>query len=895
MTRWISWLIRLHPEAFRDRFGAEVEAHAREDLERARARGSTHALRCGLALFIDLVASAIAEHAHPAWSGSHTVHSRGRGRGMGIANWIREVRLAGRSLARSPGFALVALGTLTLTLGANAAIFAVVDAVLLEPLPFEEPDELIVITGTSPGSDLPPEFGLSGEFLLDFREEASSLTGIAAFNSFTATFRTSERVERVRMSVPDIALFDVLGVAPALGRLPDPERDEVVISHEMWTTWFGEDPSVIGRSYPVMDGRAREIVGVMGEGFGFPNDEVLVWIPGTLSAEGVTPGNFGLNLVARVAEGVEPDAVVAELQRIGRRAPEKWGGSARYAEAVANLTPIVRPLEDTLVSEARAPLWLMMLAVGVVLVIASANIANLFAVRAEGRGRDLAVRRAIGADRYHLVRSQFAEAIVLAALAGIASVGLAWLAIPALVAVIPEGLPRLAQIALTPGVVAFTLALAGLTALACGLAPAWRASRPDLARLRDGSRGATRRRSLVRDGLVIGQTALALVLLTASGLLIRSFQELYAVDPGYDVSDVFTFQFAPEEAHLTDGPTWAAFHVEMMDRLRALPGVESVGIVENVPLDEGPEDVRVVTGERPDPEGAALASLTVAGGDYFATMGIEVEAGRGFTRDDAFTPGNAIVSRTLADRLWPGEDPIGRRVETATLPGWHTIVGVVEDVLQFDLRDEPEPLLYYPLVFENTEVALTSPGYVVRTARAETIAPEIRALVTEVTPSAPMYRAYTMQGLLDRTTASLSFTMITLAIAAGLSLLLGSIGLFGVLSYIVAQRSREIGIRIALGAEASRVQRMVITQGARVVAFGVALGTVVALLATRLMEGLLYGVGAFDPVSFSSAPPSSCSASASSRAGCPRGGRPQSTRSSPCGSSDRAARAPQYR
>jgi len=854
LNRLVAFLIALHPARFRERFGDEMAEHARDDLERARASGTAATLARAATLAMGLMGSAIAEHASPTWSGSHATSIKREGVGTMMMEWIRELRLAIRSLVRSPGFASASILTLALALGANAAIFAVVDTVLFEPMPFEEPSELVYLAASSPGSDLPEEFGLGAEFYLDFRYEASGLEEVATFNWFTSTFRTPERVERIPMSTPDVALFDVLGVEPLLGRIPDPEMDEALISFAMWTTWFGQDPGVVGQAYPMLDGTTREIVGVMKEDFGFPDDRVMVWVPTTFDPAEVTPGNFGLNVIGRLAEGSDAESVLPELQAIARRAPEKWGGSARYAEIAENVIPIVRPLEEALVGEARAPLWLLMSAVGGVLLIACANIANLFAVRAEGRGRDLAVRRAIGADRRHLIRPQLAESVVIVGVSAVAALALAWFTIPALIAAVPDGLPRITRVSLDGRVVAFTAFTSVLAGLACGLVPAVRASRPNLSRLRDGSRGSTRRRTLGRDALVVAQTALALVLLTGSGLLVRSFQALYSVDPGYDVENVFTFQFAAEEAHLVDGPSWAAFHLATMDRIRAMPGVESVGIIENVPLDESVRGVRVRTGENPDAESSVLGQATLAAGDYFETMGIDLVAGRGFTDRDAIEPGNVVVSTALAQMLWPGEDPVGRQIESTALPDmWHTVIGVADDILQYDMRGEPEPLMYYPIVFENPQATVTSPGYVVKTERAATIAPDIRALVREIAPSAPMYRVYTMKGLLDRVNAPITFTMIALVAAAGMSLLLGAIGLFGVLSYVVSQRSREIGVRIALGAQTAGVQRMVVWEGAKVVAVGVAIGMTGALATAGLIEGVLFGVRPLDPATFAAA------------------------------------------
>jgi predicted permease len=445
------------------------------------------------------------------------------------------------------------------------------------------------------------------------------------------------------------------------------------------------------------------------------------------------------------------------------------------------------------------------------------------------------------------------EAVLVALLAGTLAVALARLTVPLLRAAAPDGVPRIADVQITPTTLLFALAASLFAALACGLLPAVRASVPGLERLREAGRGSTARRRWARDGLVAGQTALALVLLIGSGLLVRSFVALRGVDPGYDTENVFTFQFAPERDDLVDGPTWAAFHMAFADRLRALPGVTSVGIVENVPLNEGVSSNRYLTeATAGDVEGGALVYFTFAGEDYFRTMGIGVLRGRPFERSDHISSlGNVLVSRSTADILWPGEDPVGQRVKQRDQEGWDIVVGVVEDVLQYGLRDDPQPMLYYPMVGPTPDAwALSSPAYVVKTARADQIAPEIRAMIREVAPMAPMYRVFTMEGLAASSMVNLSFTMLTLAILSGLALLLGAIGLFGVLSYVVAERTQEIGLRMALGAEARRVQAMVVGQGARVVLLGVAIGVGVAFAATRLLGGLLYGVAPVDAGTF---------------------------------------------
>jgi putative ABC transport system permease protein len=392
-----------------------------------------------------------------------------------------------------------------------------------------------------------------------------------------------------------------------------------------------------------------------------------------------------------------------------------------------------------------------------------------------------------------------------------------------------------------------------LVALACGAVPAWRASSPDLARLKDGTRGSTGRRSLGRDLLVVGQTALALVLLIGAALLIQSFQRLRSVDPGYDTADLYTFQFAPEQPHLVDGPSWGQLHLDFMDRLRALPGVTGVGVVNNISLDEGTATGRFLTDTMDPNSGGTLIDQNFAGGDYFEVMGISLLRGRTFTRDEAVTPNShIIVSRSAAERLWPNQDPIGQRIRRATGPvQWFTVVGVVEDVKQDDWREAGEAVVYFPLTGPTPDAwALGSPAYVVKSPRAASLGREIRELVRQIAPEAPVYREYTMEFLARRSMVQLSFTMLTLGVISGLALILGAVGLYGVLSYVVAERTREIGVRMALGATAAAVLRMIVTQGVRVVLAGAVVGIAVALASTRLLDTLLFGTEPVDPVVF---------------------------------------------
>jgi putative ABC transport system permease protein len=854
MKSVLTRLVRLFPAAFRERFGAGMIDEIERDYERARERGVLAAASCAVASAWDLVRSAIAEHVNPTWTPATQPVIEEPAMSWTGREWIGDLRYAMRSLRRSPGFTVVTVGTLGLAIGATAAMFDVVDTVLLKPLPYANVDRLVHIAASAPGSGFPDEFGVSSEFYVQYREQSKLLEDVSTYNSFTNTLRVGDRVERIRMSWPTSTLFSTLGAKPILGRLPVAEDEDhvLVISHALWNSWFGADSAVIGRVVSVGSG-SRTIVGVMGPEFKFPNDGALLWMSSTIRPEGIEVGRFGNSLVARMKPGVTPDQVARELTALSKRLPERFGGSANYARLIGQHRAIVRPITDQMFGSVSGPLYVLLGAVGIVLLIACANVANLFMVRAEGRQRDLAVRRAIGAARGALIRSQMAEAIVVAAIAGVVAVALAWAGLPVLLRFAPQNIPRLDEVRVGGVVLGFTLGVALFAAMTCGLAPAIRASSPDLTRLREGGRGSTRRRGWARDGLVVAQTALALVLLIGSGLLVRSFRALRQVDPGYSTENIFTFQIAPEGETLRDGPSFAQFDLQFMDRLRQLPGVELVGLVENIPLNEGTATTRFRT-EAMGSEADAGTPLhyTFEAGDYFKAMRITVLAGRALeTNDHVANLRNVVVSRSAANLLWPGKDPIGRRLQRNGLTTWETVVGVVEDVKQDGFRDTPQPLVYFPLVGPTPmSWAISSPAYVVKTRRAETIAPEIRALVKEVAPSAPMYRVYTMAQLAKDSMTQLSFTLLTLGIASALALILGAVGLYGVLSYVVAQRTREIGVRMALGAEAGRVRRMVVVQGARVVGVGVAIGVAVALAFTSALGGLLFGVKAVDAPTF---------------------------------------------
>src|SRR5688572_6402654 len=723
-----------------------------------------------------------------------------------LAELITDLRHAWRALLRTPGFLITSVGTLALAIGAVAGMFSVVNTVILKPLPFPDSDRLVVIAGTAPGSDMPERFSPGLEFYLHYKENSRLIDGIFVFGGGTSTFRTTDRVERIPMAWPSSDMYATLGVRPLLGRLPVAEDGDgvILISHQLWMGWFGGDSSVVGKSY-FTSGEMRQIIGVMPPESTFPSDQTLLWVASPIQLEQIRPGQGGMPMVARLKPGVTHEELAAELTRLSKQLPARFGGPPSYARTIAQHSALVTPALEAMVGPtARTSLWVLLGAVTIVLLIACANVANLFMVRAEARHRDLAVRRAIGASRTQLVRLQMTEALLVALIAGVLALALTTVTLPIFLRAAPEGIPRLNQVDL---------------------------DLPTLA------------------------AAFALVLLIGSSLLVRSFQKLRNVDPGYDTADIYSFQFAPEQERLTDGPAWGQLHLEFMDRLRGLPGVTSVGVVNNLPLDEGTGGGRWFTDAMTDESGGTPLDQNFTGGDYFKTMGIDLLRGRTFLTTEAVTPNsNIILSRSAAEKMWPGQDPVGQRLRRRLGDQGvvsFTVVGVVEDVKQDDWREEGEAVVYFPLTGPTAAMwGMGSPAYVVKSPRAASLGPEVRELVRQVAPEAPVYREATMEFLAERSMTQLSFTMLTLGVVSALALILGAVGLYGVLAYIVAERTREIGVRMALGATPGGVRRMVVTQGAKVVLVGVVIGVGVAVLSTRALGTLLYNVDAVDPLMF---------------------------------------------
>ena len=775
---------------------------------------------------------------------------------MKLEGWIKDFRHAARSLGRAPGFTFIVVVTLALAIGANAAIFSVVNTVLLEPLPFPNADRLVYIAGTAPGTDQPPEFGVPDELFFEYRESVPALEDLALYGVGSSTSRAEGHVDQLFVTQATPSFFTTLGAQALHGRLPTDEDDNrvVVISHWLWRTWFNSDEKVIGRSY-FFAGETRSVIGIMPPEFRFPDERVAFWVPLTLRAAQVTPGGFGPRLVARMAPGVDPAGLMAQLEPLARRVQERLGGPAPYVRIMERHRPVVKPLREHLAGAISTPLWILLGTVAIVFLIACANVANLFTVRAEGRRRDLAVRRALGAARGDLVRSQLTEALLLAAAGGVGGALIAWAGVPLLVRAAPEAvaggfggapIPGLADAGLDGTALLFTIGISLLAACAFGLLPALSFSRAQPGALQQAGRGVVGRRSVTRDALVVVQTASALVLLVGSALLMRSFWQLSNVDAGYETKDIFTFQIAASRPDLNNRAAMSRFQYVFMDRLAALPGVESVGFITTLPLDEGAGSQNITTPAiNASGAEAPLVRVAAAGGAYFQTMGIELLRGRHFERvEEEQGIRNVIISQTAAGLLFPNEDPLNKQLRPATGNEWFTVIGVVEDVLVDDLRrDSPEPMVYLPGVS-------ASPAYVMKSNRADQLGPEVRAIIREMLPDSPMYRVFTMERLAANAMASLSFTMLLVGVAAVLALILGAVGLYGVLSYRVTRSAREIGVRMALGAQANSVRWMFVRQGGEVALIGVVVGVLAAVGLTKYIQTLLFGVQRLDVPAF---------------------------------------------
>jgi len=777
----------------------------------------------------------------------------------------QDVRLGLRTMTKSPGFTLVAVITLALGIGANTAIFSVVNAVLLRQLPFAEPDRIVSLhninkrTGEVRTAMSYPDFE-------DIRRESHSLESMSVLDESTSTLTGSGEPVHLRAGVASADLFRVLKVTPPLGRTFLPEEENpgvraVMLSNRMWRERFGSDPNIIGRALTLNE-RSYTVVGILPSGFAFPEDTEPYDLWTTIAGERVTEdgdkpiteqrGAHFLAVVGRLKNGVSLAQANAELATIGESLAKQ------YPDTNSFLALGVSTALDQMVGDVRPALWILLGAVGLVLLIACANVANLLLARATSRQREMAVRAAMGASRGRLLRQLLTESLLLAVAGAIPGVLLAAGATRLLTALPSLQIPRIADATVNWPALLFTLAASLATAVIFGLVPALHASRFELTgSLREGSRGSgeSARHKRLRGMLVVLEVGLALLLLVGSGLLLRSLVSVLHVAPGFDPHGTIAFDLDLPGTRYGRAEQSAQFFREVLPKLNAIPGVESASAVMPLPLSDNNIGTSFQIEGRPVPRSEEPGTqFRCVGADYFKTMRIPLLAGRTFNAADTRTSRPVvIINETLAKKFFPNENPIGKRIKPGVSDSGDSvmreIVGVVGDVKHRTLWRAPDPESYVPY----DQTALGGMTLVVRAAGdadPRSLLSAIREQVKAQDAGLPLYAVRTLEEYVSGSVAQRRFIALVLGVFAALAAVLAAVGLYGVMSYAVAQRTHEIGVRVALGAESTDVLRLIVGQGLRLTLFGVTLGWLGALGGSRLLTGMLFGVGPNDPLTF---------------------------------------------
>jgi len=782
-----------------------------------------------------------------------------------MRNLIQDLRYGARMLLKKPGFTVIAVITLALGIGANTAIFSVVNAVLLRPLPYAEPGRLVALWESNAKRSESRE-AISYPNFFDWRAQGKSFERVASFYTNNMALTGVATPVNLSSAVVSPDLFATLGVKPQLGRWFVAEEEKpgiraAIINHGLWRRQFGGDPNIVGRAL-TLNGKQFNVVGVMPAGFQFPieAEPIEVWVTSSIDGEKTDPkepslieqrGAHYLQAVGRLKPGVTLEQAQAEMDVIGANLEKQ------YPDSNTRRGVKLIPYHDDLMSDYSEALWLILGAVGCVLLIACANVANLLLARSTARYREMAVRAALGANRWRVIRQLLTESLLLSLGGGLLGLLLAWWGTAALVRLIPEDVPRLTEININGRVFGFTLLVSVVTGVVFGLAPALQASKIELTEaMKEGSRsaGAGGGRGRLRSALVIAEIAIALVVLIGAGLLLQTFRRLQQVDLGFDTHNVLTATVELPDARYPKPEQVTAFYQTLCERVKALPGVEWVSAVVPQPLSGDTmtlsfdiEGRNIPKGERPS---SHFRSISL---DYFNVMKIPLLAGRAFTeRDDAQSPGVVIVNETFAKRHFPNESPIGKHVKPGISlegePVWREIVGVVKDVKhRQSLGRDYEPEYYLP----HAQMPINSMNLVVRaTNDPRSLAGGIQREVQSLDRDIPVFRIKTLEQYLGVAVAQPKFNALLLSLFAGLALLLTAIGLYGVMAYSVVQRAQEIGLRIALGAQTGDVLKMVLRQGLKLTALGLGIGLATAYALTRYIQSLLFGVKATDPLTF---------------------------------------------
>jgi putative ABC transport system permease protein len=775
-----------------------------------------------------------------------------------IADFWQDLRYAARMLVRAPAFTTIAVLALALGIGANTAIFSVVNKILLQPLPFKNPNELVIIWENATHLGFPKNTPSAANFA-DWRDQSTLFTGMVAMapKDFNLTgVGEPERLDGRRVSA---TLFDLLGVQPRLGRRFLPEEDKpgtrvVILSSGLWQRRFGGDPKIVGQSVN-LNGESYSVVGVMPPGIelpGFDNWKDQLWVPIAFSSEEAqSRGNHYLEVIARMKPGVTLKQARVEMETIAARLAQQ------YPEDNKRISTVVNPLHEEVVGDIKPALLVLLGAVGFVLLIACANVANLLLARAAVRQKEIALRLALGASRSRLTRQFLTESVLLALLGGAVGLMFAFAGLRILTVFIPATVSQADSIGIDGKVLLFTALVAVATGLIFGLAPAMQASSFSLNDTlkeggRDGAGGSKGKR--LRSLLVIAEVAVSFVLLIGAGLLISSFFHLQKLDPGFRADHLLTAKIDLPELKYPDREHRIPFFDDVIRRVSALPGVQSAALAGNLPLTYNGDSMYIGVEGIPDPPPDQERDVIyrAVGPGYFSTMGIQLVKGRDFTEKDNVDTGYAvIVSEKLARHFWPGQDPIGKRLKpgsTTSDSPWREVIGVVRDVRQNDFVADPKLQMY--MSYRQLKF-LTPNALVVRTSiDPMSLAMPLRNAVWAVDKDQPVSNIRSMDEIVSAAMARQRFSTMLLGVFAGLALVLAAVGIYGVMSYSVAQRTREIGIRLALGAQRTDVLKMTMGQGLRLVSFGVGLGLIAAFMLTRVMASLLFGVSATDPITF---------------------------------------------
>ena len=771
-----------------------------------------------------------------------------------LESFLQDLRYGLRQMLHNPGFALVAVLTLALGIGANVAMFSVLEAVVLRQLPYPQPRQLVSLFEANHQKGF-LQFAVSPPNFLDWQAQNHTFAYLAAVNHETRTLTGHGEPLRLQTLVATADLFRVYGVEPALGRGFNSQETQighehvVVLSHAAWRNLFGGDPAVLGKSV-MLDGVAYNIIGVMPAGFRWPSRADAALPLAFRSDVGRQRGAHYLSVVGRLKPGVTIEEGKSDIANISRRLARQYPDNDGGWEAV------VLPMREAMVGDVGSALWVLLGAVSLLVLIACANIANLLLARANGRHREMAVRSALGASRGRVLRQLLAESLLLAAMGAAAGLLLARWTLQLVVRVGPKNIPRLNQVGLDPGVLLFALATAVVTAFLFGLIPAWKAARAQLVNsLRQsgvgtGSHDSTR----MRAALVTAEVALSLMLLTGAGLLIRSFARLAATDPGFDAANVMTFDLSLPSARYRDSGSVARLQDALLQKLQAVPGVSVAAETTCVPMsfNDFSSSFEVVGAPPVKPENQPSMQVRVISPDYFRSLRIPLLRGRELSPADRLaSPRVLLISLAAARTFWPKEDPIGKYIRFGAQGGYEriegTIVGVVADVRDFGLDVPAPPTAFAPLA----QAGWGDFSVLVRTAGpAAGLADAVRAAVSSVDPDLPVGDISSMQDLLAATLAPRRFYMLLLTLFSGLALVLAAVGIYGVIAYSVSQRSHEIGIRLALGADRARVLAMIVREAFVLLAIGMGIGIAAALALSRVLRGMLVGVSATDPLTY---------------------------------------------